>query len=395
MSTLPSSRDWLRAHPRGADALPAIGVFLLAVLVTDPDPDRAADARPLTVGTVLLVAATCALLVWRRDYPLPVLALTVLGAVTAILLIGERTLVALAPLVALFTVAVLGRRRTTWRAAIVTAVALMAAEWLYRGAFGFEVLNGLAFTAAAASAGDALGHRRAYLTAMEERAVRAEQGREQESRRRVAEERLRIARELHDVVAHNMAVVNVQAGVAEYLLPDHPAQAQEALGHVRRAAGGILTELGDILNVLRQDDERTDPTTPAPGLARIEDLITSFAAAGLVVDWSLSGQPRPLGGGVDLVAYRMVQEALTNAHKHGTGTAHLAVSYLPDEVHLQVTNPLPFDAEQPDGAQDPSGRGHGLLGIQERATAVGGAVRVGAAGGQFEVHAVLPTPASS
>lgn len=397
-------RTWLRCHPRTSDSLLALAVFLVVLVV--PDPDRV-DRVPLTAALVLLTAASSSVLVLRRDRPLLVLAFTVGGTVASTLLAGQRTIGPLAALIALYTLAVRGDRRSTRLAWAGTAASLTAADLLWVGELHPEVLPTLAWTLAAAALGDALGHRRAYLAALEDRAVRAEQNREQESRRQVAEERLRIARELHDVVAHNMAVVNVQAGVAAYLLPDQPEEAQQALGHVRRAAGQILDELGDILNVLRQGDEPSSPVQPAAGLDQLEDLVSTFAAAGLAVDWSLTGQPTALAGGVDLVAYRVLQEALTNAHKHGTGSASVLVSYLPREVQLQISNPMAARSPRAALAPQPATGGHGLVGIRERVTAVGGTVRldigcagqVNSGGGdvgtrQFRVQAVLPLPAA-
>jgi signal transduction histidine kinase len=276
-----------------------------------------------------------------------------------------------------------------------------------------ETLPVLPWTAVVAAVGDGLRSRRAYLAAVEERAERAERSRDEEAGRRVAEERVRIARELHDVVAHHIAVVSVQAGVAQHLLTTAPAAASDALAHVRRSAAAVLEELGDILSVLREPGERGEPgersepggpSAPAPGLARLDTLVDSFIAAGLAVEWSLQGQPRELAPTVDLVAYRVLEEGLTNALKHGTGTAYVRVEYGSSSLHLRVRNSIavPVLAGSHQGADGStatttgSGTGHGLLGMRERAAAVGGTLRAAPApGGTFCVEADLPLRVSA
>lgn len=381
-------RAALRSSPLAADALIAAALFLLALL---PDPDRSPGSPGLSLPVVLIAAFTCAVLIERRRRPLLVLVLTTAGAAAVTVLLGPRTLVPVAAMCALYTVAVRSDRRTSWIAWGSVAGTLSVASLVSasRSTLDPNALNYLAWAGVAAALGNALRNRRAYVAAVEERAVRAEQTREEEARRRVAEERLRIARELHDVVAHRIAVVHVQAGVASHLLISDPAAAQEALGHVRRAGSEILDELSDILNVLRDPDEPGDPTAPAPGLAQLEGLVASFAAAGLAAQWSLTGRPRPVGATVDLVAYRVLEEALTNAHKHGTGTAHVTVDYSDPAVALRVTNPVANSGGPARRGAD--AKGHGLLGMHERAAAVGGVLQAAPGpDGQFRVEAVLP-----
>ena len=228
--------------------------------------------------------------------------------------------------------------------------------------------------------------------AIEERARRAEYTREEEAQRRVIEERLRIARELHDVVAHHIAVIHVQAGVVGHLMTEQPEAAQQALGHVRHASRTVLDDLGGLLDVLRQPDDPVTPTDPTPGLDRLGSLVDSFAASGLQVDWQLTGTPQALPSAVDLVAYRLVQEGLTNAHKHGTGSATLGVCFEPDNVAINIVNP---SAAEPAPEGERPGTGHGLVGMRERARAVGGSVRaVAHSDGTWRVTALLPVAAS-
>lgn len=368
----------------------AAAVFVLALTLRDPETVLAMS--PTAPGLVLIAALTCLALAWRRAAPLGVLAISVAGNVLVLLLVESATGLAAAALLALYTVAVSTDRRTTMIAWGATVVPLTLAS-LWSGA-PFSVDNAVTFlpwTALAAAVGDALRNRRAYVASVEERAERAERTREEEARLRVAQERLRIARDLHDVVAHRIAVVNVQAGVAGHLLTSQPEKAAEALEHVRQAGAAVLDELSEVLDVLRQPDDPDAATAPVPGLAQLDSLVESFYAAGLSVQTTLTGRPRAIGTTVDLVTYRVLQEALTNAHKHGTGTAHLTLSYTSSALDVRVTNPV-----KTSGSSEPESviSGHGLLGMRERASAVGGVLEAAPGPvGQFHLDARLPIPA--
>ena len=388
-------RAQLRRHPVLLD-----GAAVTALLLVDYFLGPAVMGNPtMSTPELGLTAATLAVVPFRHRWPVPALAVTTAGASAVLLLQGIETIAALAPVLALYTVALRTDRRTTvlaW-ASIAAVLASASALGVAGDAALRDALQVLPWSAAVAAVGDALRNRRAYLAAVEERAIRAERGREEEARRRVAEERVRIARELHDVVAHHIAVVGVQAGVAQHLLSTEPAAATAALGHVRRAAATVLEELGDILSVLREPGEPAGRGAPAPGLDRLEALIESFAAAGLAVEWSLQGQPRAPASTVDLVAYRVLEEALTNALKHGTGTAHLSVEYGAASLTVRVVNDVPTlvpagrrAATAPPDGLTPGG-GHGLMGMRERTTAVGGRLRLGPGVGEtFRVEAELP-----
>ena len=227
-----------------------------------------------------------------------------------------------------------------------------------------QSLGLVAWIGMTAAAGDAVRSRRAYVAEVEERARRAEQTREEEAGRRVIQERVRIARELHDVVAHHIAVINVQAGAASHVLTRHPEQADQALTHIRAACDTVLSELASIVGVLRQSDDDV-AVEPVRGLARLTDMLDALAAAGLTVERKQVGAARELPAVVDLAAYRILQEALTNAHKYGTGTAHLTVTYTVDAVTLDVVNTVAED-------RIPSRSGYGILGMRERAATAGG-----------------------
>lgn len=209
----------------------------------------------------------------------------------------------------------------------------------------------------------------------------------EQRRRRVGDERLRMAREVHDVVAHHISLINVQAGVALHLLDDDPEQARTALAAIKTASRDTLRELRQTLGVLRGVDEQA-PRSPAPSIDRLDELVERFAAAGLRVDLRVTGQPRPLPTAVDLAAYRIVQESLTNVHRHaGVDNAQVTVGYDTDELVLDVT-----DRGRGGDAAD----GNGLSGIRERVASLGGTVAIGPrAEGGFTVCAVLPTGGTS
>ncbi|MGW3290658.1 sensor histidine kinase [Streptomyces sp. NPDC001002] len=229
--------------------------------------------------------------------------------------------------------------------------------------------------------------RRHYTDSVQARAAYAERTREEEARLRVAEERIRIARDLHDVVAHHMAVANAQAGTARHLAPTHPEQAQKLLGELTATTSSALLELRATVGVLRQpDDHDGDSLEPAPGLDRLPELIAKCETAGVEVTVTTEGEPRPLSPGVDLTAYRIIQEALTNVTKHGAGKgACVRLTYSDSRLLISVTN---------DGTGTPAsvpGGGYGLMGMRERAHSVGGDLLAGPRPeGGFEVSTALP-----
>jgi signal transduction histidine kinase len=210
---------------------------------------------------------------------------------------------------------------------------------------------------------------------------------------------LRIARELHDVVAHSMATINVQAGVAAHLLreqPDQTAKAMDALESVRTTSKEALRELREILNLLRSTDDK-EPTAPVPRLSQLDDLVAASARAGLPISVEVSGTARQLPAAIDLAAYRVVQESLTNTLRHaGPARATVRLGYEPDALVLEVTDDgqaQPGAGGRADGPEAGAGvtGGNGLRGMRERAEAVGGRLEAGPGeGGGFVVRAVLP-----
>jgi signal transduction histidine kinase len=347
--------------------------------------DRIVSGHPVPhtpAAAFLLVVIAGLVLAARRWYPLAVLAVS-LTAVAIFSLLGYVNGAALLlPVAALYAAARVGSVRRAVIAAAATLVTLMAATGAGNpfgvAGGGFELIPGL--IAAALFAGLAVSNRRAYIASIEALA-------EDDARRRVDEERLRIARELHDVVAHTMATINVQAGVAAHVLGDRPDAAAEALQSIKIASKEGLRELRAILNVLRQADE-ADSTQPAPGLAQIDALITGTARAGLATSLVRAGNARPLPAAVDLAAYRIVQESLTNAIRHaGTAAATVSLTYDGAELRIDVTD---TGRGTPAGAAH--GGGHGIAGMRERAASVAGSLEAGPApGGGYRVTARLPT----
>jgi signal transduction histidine kinase len=230
--------------------------------------------------------------------------------------------------------------------------------------------------------------RSAYAAALRERAERAERERETAARVAVAEERARIARELHDVVAHSVSVMVLHTGAVRRLLRDDQVRERDALGAVERTGREALLEMRRLLGVLRAPDEQAE-LGPQPGLSELPALVARTEAAGLPVGLRVEGEPATLPLGVDLSAYRIVQEALTNSLKHaGPAHAEVAIRYRPGAVELEITD----DGR---GGATTNGGGHGLIGMRERATLYGGELSAGPReGGGFVVRARLPIPAS-
>jgi signal transduction histidine kinase len=383
-------RRWLGSPVR--DALLALVLTVLLVLgsLGEGDPKNPADrtqfrghAVPHPTAALVLVGVACVTLAWRRRWPVAVLVVST-AAVTVYSLLGYVNGASLiAPVLALYAVATKVSVRRAVIAAVATLVVLMTATAVnnpfgHIAGGGFDLIPGM--VAAALFAGIAVANRRAYTASVIDRA-------EQDARRRVDEERLRIARELHDVVAHTMATINVQAGVAAHVLSSRPEAAAESLQAIKAASKEGLRELRAILNVLRQADD-SDPTQPAPGTAQLEALIAGARRAGLETTFTVTGEPVPLPAAVDLAAYRIVQESLTNTIRHaGPATAAVSLAYRHDELRIDVTDTGPG---QPAGAAGKSA-GHGLAGMRERAAAVGGTVETGPGpGGGYRVAARLP-----
>lgn len=339
--------------------------------------------------SLLLLIVPAALMFVRRRWPISVFAATfVLFCVAAL---GPVPSIGpgIALTVAAFTLANRAPRRTALIGAgvatgLILLLSIAVTEWTSFSPRVFQVAAALSI---AAAIGDSARSRRVYLAAMTERAERAEQTRESEASQRVAEERLRIARELHDTVAHQLAVINLNAGVAAGLLEERPERAREALGTIREAARGGIGEIGELLQYLRAGESDGAATAPQPGLERLDALLAGVREAGLDVELRADGDLDRVTGAPDRAAYRLVQEGLTNALKHGSEhRAALRLDAGPDELRIELSNPVAVDGG---GAEDPSG-GLGLVGIRERVSALGGTVTTGRIAGVFHLSAVLP-----
>ncbi len=374
---------WLRRHPVLVDGVLA-SVLLLAGLpwvVQQPWP-----RLPLTLLIVVPVAFR------RRN---PALAFYVAAAAGSIqVLSGTRALGSdLAVVVLLYTLAAYRPRRESVAGLVVclagSAVAIAAwlpggARWLNQVLTAGVIMGGT--TLIAWVLGDSMRYRRAYYLALEDRAARLERERDAQAKIAAAAERARIARELHDVVAHNVSVMVVQADGASYALGSEPERARQALGTIAATGRQALAEMRRLLGVLRSGDEQAE-LAPLPGVDQLRDLLDQTRAAGRTVSFTLEGTPRTLPEGVGLAAYRVVQESLTNTRKHGGIGASVTVSlcYLADELVVQVTDDGRGGAAADDGA------GHGLTGMRERVGIYGGSMQAGPrqAGG-YQVTATLP-----
>jgi len=375
----------MRRSPRAFDITLAVllAVITVAGSAAEAHPTQASDKPPPGVhlatapAAYLAVAVSALVLIWRRRRPVLVLAVS-LGAVLLYTCLGYVNGAAmLNPMFALYAVAVAVPTKRAIALSVITMLSLMAATAAF-GPFGtgggFVLIPGE--VAAALFLGLWVASRRAY--ALRESAEQA--------RRAIDTERLRIARELHDVVAHTMATINVQAGVAAHVIDQQPDQAAQALEAIKQASKEGLRELRGILNVLRQADEQ-DERSPAPRLAQLDKLVENATRAGLPTSVTVHGRARTLAPTVDLTAYRIVQESLTNALRYaGPTTARVTLSYTDDELHVEV---LDGGRGRADGT--PEGAGHGIAGMRERAEAVGGTLIAGPVPeGGFLVQARLP-----
>ncbi len=344
--------------------------------------------RPFDAGAVALVVAAAGALAWRRRHPVAVLGV-VFGATLAYFVIGYASgSIWLALIIAYFTAVVAGHRLAAAVVAVAGFVLFPWLDYLLRNQPG-PSLVGIAGLAAwllvLLGAAEGIRIRR-------ERTAEAARMREEEARRRAGEERLRIARELHDALGHHLSLISLQSGVALHLNQELPEQASSALAAIKQASKEALAELRSVLDILRQEGEPA-ARTPTWTLARLEDLVSQAAAAGLVVHTETDGEVRRLPFAVDVAAFRIVQEALTNVTRHaGPASATVQVSYGDGELTVQVDDdgrgPPPQGGAPGGGAP---GGGQGIVGMRERVAALGGELQAGPRpGGGYRVRARLP-----
>jgi signal transduction histidine kinase len=352
-----------------------IGGTAAANLFGPSTPPGALDWALLVVGPVALVA--------RRRHPLPVLWVCLAAAVAS----SGTGLTHLSMVVAFFTAATAGERYQAWLA---QAIAFCWVIWVGPLARGYPVppVNDALLLAgwllAVAIAAEATRIRG-------ERAAATRANRQIEQRRQQSEERLRIARDLHDVIGHNISLINVQASMGLDLMDSQPEQARAALSAIKSASKEALEELRAMLTTLRQDDDDA-PRSPAPGLDRLPELIELTRAAGLSVEAEVAGKPPPLPAAVHLAAYRIIQESLTNVARHA-GRARVMVRVTYDDADVRVE--IDDDGTAPADGAAAIGTGSGITGMRERAAALGGDLSAGFRhDGGFRVSARLPVRSS-
>ncbi|MGW4564714.1 sensor histidine kinase [Streptomyces sp. NPDC004561] len=371
-------------RPLVVDTLIAVAMAVVAVLLGQES--RSQGWPELGARAYVLVGLAHLPVALRGRWPLGAFAVVEAAAVGYVTLGYWPVVCTFGLMLALYTVASVRPVRT----ALVCA-ACMTALWVYAGVVSHtpsmaSVLGQALLYCSVLVWFGHLARRSAELT----RRLRAEQA--ERARRAVAEERGRIARELHDVVAHHMSVVSVQAGLARFVFDSDPAKARGALGTIADTSGEALEELRRMLQVLREEDPEAPERAPMPTLARLGELVDRVRAGGLPVDLAVEGAARPLPPGVELCAYRVVQEALTNVLRHaGPAHARVELRYGAHELTVRVTD----DGEGADPDRVPAGGGHGLIGMRERAKLYGGTISVGPRSeGGYEVRLTLPATAA-
>ncbi|MGW6905982.1 sensor histidine kinase [Streptomyces sp. NPDC054940] len=364
-----------------------LGSLLTLPGAEPPDQDRA---------SAVLLGISCLALLKHRTHPRIALVVTAVCTVAVVAMGYLVTPLLLGPIMAaLFWLSSHTDRKTTRAYGIPATVALMLAaafsDSMDHVSLLLRTIGPLFWLMLPLAAGKMTQLRRAYLSSMRARAEHAERTREEEARRRVTEERMRIARELHDVVAHHLALANAQAGTAAHLALTSPEQSRQILTDLTGTTSSALRELKATLGLLRQNgDPDSASLEPSPGLARLPELVSACASAGVTVTVTTEGEPRQLSPGVDLTAFRIVQEALTNVTKHATTEVALVrLVYSGTSLLITVTDDGPMAAPGGTGGAQP--QGFGVMGMRERAHSIGGELHAGPRPeGGFEVTTTLP-----
>jgi signal transduction histidine kinase len=365
------------------DAVLALVVFAAAVGLLAVGENESGDGfGPLDVLAVAF--ASLPLVAWRIA-PLAVFVVTALAS-SLVFAIAEPTGPPIGPTVAVYLMALSsdGSRART-RLTLTAVAVLLGVHVVAGGILGAEILFGVLVWGGAWLAGERTRLRRERMAELEERALRAEREAERERRLAAAEERGRIARDLHDSAGHAINVILVHAGMGRLQTGRDPEKTREAFQTIEEVARETVGEIDQMVRVLREDAPAPEGVEPPPGLAALEGLAERHRASGLRVSTEFRGERRPLPSRVDLAAYRILQEALTNAARHGDGEARVEVGYGDGQVELTVVNALPAGA-----SAVTDGGGHGLVGMRERAALLDGSLEAGAVNGRFEVRARLP-----
>nr|WP_225312104.1 sensor histidine kinase [Microbispora cellulosiformans] len=386
-----SMRAWTRRHSRIVDTLAISPLALLCVSTVEAFSRTSGmmNARHVGVPVLLLLSAALVVpLLWRRNHPREVFAVVSVVSFAQWLLNIAVLPANLAVLVAMYGVAARCTRRWALAAGVVAEGGLLLAMLSWSPDPMRAWPSASVFVVAVWIGGMYANTRRRYVESLVERAERAERERDQQARIAAAAERARIARELHDVVAHNVSVMVVQADGAAYAIDSDPEQARRAMQAISGTGRQALAEMRRLVGVLRQDaGSPAEEYAPQPGVAQLDELVRQVRDSGLPTEFTVSGTPRALPEGEQLAVYRIVQEALTNAIKHGgPGTrARVEMTYGPGLIELRVSD---------DGRGAAAPRvvgGHGLIGMRERAAMYGGSVEAAPrSGGGFQVVARIP-----
>jgi signal transduction histidine kinase len=381
------------ASARRVDVGVALATFAASLgLLVAGDPDLSRHDGDYAVLAVALAGLASLPLVARRRAPLAVFVITALAS-SALALTAAPAGPPIGPTIALFGLSRAGdgSRDTVVRTLPVVAVLLVAhaaAFGVADGRFpGQELLFGVLAWGAIWLVGDRTRLRAERMAELEERAVRAEREAERERRLAAAEERTRIARELHDSAGHAINVILVHAGAGRLQADKDPEASRAAFGTIEEVARETIGEIDQLVGVLREDGSRVE-VEPPPGIAALESLAGRHRSAGLDVRTTVTGERRTVPPGVDRSAYRIVQEALTNAARHGSGSADVEVAFRPDALDITVVNPVR-------GSGPSREAGHGVVGMRERAAMLGGTLDINAKDGRFELHAHLPLASHS
>jgi signal transduction histidine kinase len=379
-------RTWAGRHALLLDVAAGVALFVASMVWTA----GRLDAHRVLLETTV-AAALCAPLALRRRHPVGVFAVISAVALAQWLLNVEPRPADLAILIALYTVAAHAPRRVAVIATgvVIAGVIMATARWNFDGFFA-ALITPLAFALIALTLGDDLQTRRANVAELQARAEQLERERETVARIAVAAERTNIARELHDVVAHNLSVMVVQADAATYAIDRDPSQARDAMNAVASTGRQALTEMRQLLDVLRPT---TGELAPQPGIEQLGELVAGVRLAGLPVELELPEPPPPLPAGVSLTVYRIIQEALTNTIKHAGPAARSRVVVRMDDRDLTIL----VEDTGGRGRDDQAEQGHvgqGLVGMRERVAMYGGSVAAGqSASHGFTVNARLPARA--
>jgi signal transduction histidine kinase len=380
----------LGSRPRAGRAVDTgLALVAFAATVATTSHGQSSSGAGPALGVTIAAVASLPLLTWRRA-PLAVFVVTLLASAT-LMALGYPGGPPLGATITLYLIATSRDAAHPWNRQLTELVVVLFAVHLGAFAIGHGgqvpalqlAIGGLVW-ALAWFAGDRARLRRQEVAELRRRALHAEREAERDRRLAVAEERARIARDLHDSAAHAVNVIAVQAGAARLHLATDSARSSRALETIEEVARRTVSEIDQIVHGLREPSGASGRIDPPPTLASLGGLVDDHRRAGLHAEVATAGRPRPLAPAVDRAAYRILQEALTNAARHGTGNAAVGIAFGPGALELTVSNPAVEN-----GGPRPGG-GHGIIGMRERAAMVGGRLEAARAEGAFQVRAVLP-----